>query len=64
MFRTTTVNALIYADTDARNWLTVHDCLVSPTKLGLMEITFSTEQQKLEFFLRFPQYVQCLQSNT
>lgn len=64
MFHTTTVNALIYADTDARNWLTVHDCLVSPTKLALMEITFNSEQHKLEFFLRFPQYVRCTQSGT
>lgn len=47
----------IYTDSDARNWLTVRDCGLSPTNLGGMEVVFPSEQAKLEFCLRFGQYV-------
>jgi hypothetical protein len=53
---TALVKPLLYSDRDARNWLAIRDCLVSPTTLGRLEVTFASEQQKLEFFLRFAQY--------
>ena len=57
MHNTTEVPVLIYSDRDARNWLSIHSCPVTPTTLGNMEIQFSSQQAKVEFFLRFPQYV-------
>jgi hypothetical protein len=54
-----TINVLttIYTDADARNWLTIRDCVLSPNNLGGMEVIFTSEQQKLEFCLRFAEYV-------
>ena len=54
-----TINVLttIYTDRDARNWMTIRDCQLSPNNLGGMEIVFPSEQIKLEFCLRFGQYV-------
>ena len=54
-----TVRALskIYADNTARSWLALWDCLLSPTGIGDLEIVFPSERLKLEFCLRFPQYV-------
>lgn len=53
---TALVKPLLYSDRDARNWLAVRNCMVSPTTLGQLEVEFPSEQQKLEFFLRFSQY--------
>ena len=47
----------IYTDSDARNWLSIRDCQLSPTNLGGMEIVFPSERAKLEFCLRFSEYV-------
>lgn len=58
---TLTVSTQLYTDNTARNWLTVHSCQMSPTVIGGLEIVFSSEQSKLEFCLRFAQYV-CTQS--
>lgn len=53
---TALVKPLLYSDRDARNWLAIRCCPVSPTTLGMLEVTFASEQQKLEFFLRFAHY--------
>ena len=53
---TALVKPLLYSDRDARNWLAIRNCPVSPTTLGQLEVTFNSESQKLEFFLRFAQY--------
>lgn len=53
---TITVNTSIYSDSQARHWLALYHCLVTPTKLGDMEITFPDDRLKLEFLLKFSQY--------
>lgn len=57
------VRTELYTDSDARNWLTVNDCLLTPTKLGGLEIVFDSEQTLLEFCLRWAHYV-CERSTT
>jgi len=54
---TLTVDSRVYIDNSARNWLTVRNCLLSPTDLGTFEIVFANEQCQLEFCLRFAEYV-------
>lgn len=53
---TALVKPLLYSDRDARNWLAIRNCTVSPSTLGDLEVTFTSESQKLEFFLRFAHY--------
>jgi hypothetical protein len=54
---TINVLATIYTDSDARSWMTIRDCQLSPSDLGDMEVVFPSERYKLEFCLRFGQYV-------
>lgn len=54
---TVRVHTSIYADNTARSWLAIWDCLLSPTGLGDLEVVFPSEQIKLEFCLRFSEYV-------
>jgi hypothetical protein len=61
MLPTARVPTTLYTDSDARNWLTIYHCLLSPTKLGDLEIVFPSESAQLEFFLRFGHY-RCAQS--
>lgn len=53
----------VYADPDCRNWLAVRGCLVSPTKLGELEIQFTSDTVLTEFLLLFSKHV-CTQSTT
>lgn len=62
MSHTALVKPLLYSDRDARNWLAIRSCTVSPTTLGNLEVTFASESQKLEFFLRFAQYAAAVSS--
>lgn len=57
MKHTIHVRTELYTDSDARNWLAIHNCAISPTKLGGLEIVFNSEQNKLEFCLRWAEYV-------
>lgn len=51
-----TVSTKIYTDSAARNWLAIHGCSLTPTKLGNMEISFASTRQQLEFLLKFGEY--------
>lgn len=50
------VSTLIYTDPDLRNWLSVRNCRIIPTKLGEVEIEFLSEQTMIEFGLRWGNY--------
>ena len=60
---TINVRTQLYTNDAARNWLAIWDCLLSPTGIGDLEIVFPNERLKLEFCLRFSEYV-CAQSTT
>ena len=60
---TLTVDTRLYTDANARNWLAIHHCLITPTKLGTLEIAFPSEQIQLDFCLRFAEYA-CNPSTT
>lgn len=48
---------LIYNDSNARNWLTIRQCRLIPTKIGGLEVEFNSESDITEFVLKFSQYV-------
>jgi len=52
------VKTSIYTDSDARNWLTVRGCQLSPNALGGLEVVFESDLIKTEFCLRFGHYLQ------
>ena len=54
---TARVQTRIYTDNRARSWLAMWDCLLSPTGIGDLEIVFPNERLKMEFCLRFSEYV-------
>lgn len=58
------VSTQVYHNSDARNWLAVHNCVLSPTKLGQLEIVFTSAAAVTEFSLRFGHLVTCTQSTT
>jgi hypothetical protein len=66
MKATAEIRTELYTRSDARNWLTVHDCLLSPTKLGHLEVEFPSESLLLEFSLRWSALIVtvCSQSTT
>lgn len=54
----------LYADSNARNWLAINNCEITPTKLGGLEIVFNSERTKLDFCLRYSQYAIHILSDT
>lgn len=58
------VRTELYTDSNARNWLAIRECLVSPTALGTLEVVFRSQRDLVEFSLLYSHYANGILSNT